>query len=240
MPDEVVSYSGDKQREFVVHSNELQKRLFKEWESMIELYRRPDVCILLGDLIDGPNKRSIGFELWTSSLHQQIDTATDLLKMVKARKHFGVQGSYYHVSENTSSDLVVVNNLPNGEFGTDLTVEIEGKRIHCAHDIGWSQSPVSKSTRPLSELVSARLFDDRYGTFDLMLRGHRHEYLDLSTRLGRVVIAPCWKCRDSFAARKGIGLCPDLGYLYMEIGSEIDIICHRFDLNSEAYVRCVT
>jgi len=159
--------------------------------------------------------------------------------MIKGKTHYGCQGSFYHVGENTSSDLVVTSQMPNSEFGTDITVEVGDKRIHLAHDIGWSLSPVSKSTRPMSELVSVKLHDERYGHLDLLVRAHRHEYLELETRLGKMVVCPCWKARDAFAARKGLSMCPDIGYLYMEVGSDIEIVCRKFDLSPEAYIRCV-
>jgi len=142
MPDEVNIEPSDEQRSQRIASNPLQKRIFKEWEEMIDIVGKVDACFDLGDNVDGPNKKSNGFELWTSNMHQQVMTAVDLLSMIKTNNFFGVQGSYYHVGENTSSDLAVLNSLAHcrQEFGTDLAVKVEDVRIHLSHAIGYTRS----------------------------------------------------------------------------------------------------
>jgi len=242
MPDEVVIEPSDKQRAQKIEANILQKSLFKNWQTMIDDVGRVDGCFVLGDSCDGSNQKSRGFELWTSNLHQQVSTAVDLLSMIRTNRYYGVQGSYYHVGENTSSDLAVIESLEKCKtsFGTDLVVTVGGKRMHLAHEISFSQSPVSKFTALQRELTNATIYKQFFGTFDLILRGHIHESRMIQDMHGLVAVAPCWKMRDAYAAKKGLSIAPQIGYLLLTIGNEIDVEIHRFPYSSEKLFKEVT
>jgi predicted phosphodiesterase len=218
MPEEVIIEPSDVERAQRISANSIQKVLYKEWQEMIDNVGKVDACFVMGDSCDGANQKSRGFELWTPNLHQQVSTAADLLGMIRTNKYFGVQGSFYHVGENTSSDLAVIESLEKckTEFGTDLCVEIDGCRYHLCHEVGFSQSPVGKGTALQSELVAARLYEKTLGIFDMLVRGHRHERYYTKTELGAIVVAPCWKVRDAFAAKKGLKFKSDLGYVLLE------------------------
>lgn len=217
MPDEVNPDKGGR-----IEANPLQRVLYEKWQEMVDRGRF-DACFVLGDAVDGPNIKSRGFELWTSNLRQQVTTAADLLGMVRTRRYYGVQGSFYHVSENTSADLAVIDCL-RGTFGSDLVIVSEECRMHICHEIGYSGSPVSKATAPSTELAFSAIHDPHMGTFDLLLRGHRHDYYDLRTVLGHIVGCPGWKVRDAFAAKKGLKMLSNLGYLVLEIrGADVTV-----------------
>jgi predicted phosphodiesterase len=235
MPDEVIIEPSDKQRAQRIESNEVQKGLYKNWLEMISDVGRVDACFVLGDSCDGSNQKSRGFELWTSNLHQQVSTAADLLGMIRTSNYYGVQGSFYHVSENTSSDLAVIESLEKckKQFGTDLVVNIGGKRMHLAHEISFSTSPVSKFTALQRELTNSALYKQFFGTFDLILRGHIHESRMIQDVQGMVVTAPCWKMRDSYMAKKGLSSAPQIGFILLNIGDEIDVEINRFPYSSE-------
>lgn len=222
MPDDVWT-EDDQGRRNRISANAIQRLLYRRWEQMVNDVGTVDACFVLGDTIDGPNIKSRGFELWTPNLSLQCRTAADLLSMVKARKYYGVQGSYYHVGENTSSDLAVMEML-RGEFGTDLVITVEDARLHLCHEISYSASPVSKATAPSTEIAFSALHDEHLGKFNLLLRGHRHDFYDLRTAFGHIVGCPCWKVRDAFAAKKGLKMLSNLGYLLLEVnGADIRV-----------------
>jgi predicted phosphodiesterase len=245
MPDEVFIEPSDKQREQRIESNPLQKAIFNEWLEMLDTVGRVDACFDLGDNIEGANYKSRGFELWTSNLHQQCNTAADLLGMVKTNRYYGVQGSYYHVGENVSSDLAVLSSLEHckTEFGTDLAVNIEGVRIHLSHEIGYTRSQASKLTALKNEMDAARRQFPKIGKFHLICRGHRHEIQDVIDHENdeRMIVCPCWKGRDSFAGKKGLAMIPTLGYFLMTIrGSSITLEANTFSLCPHQLVKEVT
>jgi hypothetical protein len=238
MPDEVNIEPSDEQRSQRIASNPLQKRIYKEWEEMTDTVGKVDACFDLGDNVDGPNKKSNGFELWTSNMHQQVMTAADLLSMIKTNNFFGVQGSYYHVGENTSSDLAVLSSLPHcrQEFGTDLAVKVDDVRIHLSHAIGYTRSQASKCTAPKNEIDAALRQKAKVGKFQLLMRGHRHEIADIIDHENniRLVVCPGWKARDAFAAKNGLAMVPTLGWVLLKIdGKDIVIEPHTFELHGK-------
>lgn len=242
MPDEVSIEDGDNpNHKNVIESNGLQKVLYSEWTKMVDAVGKVDYCITLGDNIDGPNRKSNGFELWTSSMSQQVTTAADLLSMIKCPYYgyYGVQGSGYHVSENTSADLAVLKQL-KGSFGTDLTLDVLDKRIHCSHVVSPSGSPVSKATAPQSEIMWSVINQDLFGKIDLILRGHRHEYLELINSKGHFISVPGWKARDSYLAKMGLKASGnEIGYVLLEIqdGKDINVNSHVVTLKREHVIK---
>lgn len=220
MPSEVQIEHRDHTRANMVQANPLQKILLEKWEEMIETAGKVDGCFVLGDCVDGPNVKSRGFELWTSNLHQQVSTAADLLAMIRTNHYFGVQGSFYHTGENTSSDLAVIDTL-KGTFGTDLAVNVEGQRVHLCHQISYSSSPMTRATASNGEIIGAALYDKWFGQFSLLLRGHLHRYLHLHDPNGRIALCPGWKVRDSFVAKQGLKGGPShIGYLLLHVDGE--------------------
>ena len=220
MPDEVHVEHKDANKANVIQSNPLQKILWEKWKEMVSEVGRVDACYLLGDLIDGPNIKSRGFELWTSNMHQQVETAHEMLSMVRTSKYFGCQGSMYHVGENTSSDLAVLDAL-RGTFGTDLVVQVNGHRIHLNHEVAYSGSPMTRATAPYGEIVGAVRYDKWFGDFSLLLRGHLHRFMHIHDTDGRIVLCPGWKVRDAYQAKKGLRGGPShIGYLVLHVDKE--------------------
>lgn len=245
MPDEVNIEPSDKQRAQRIESNPLQKVIFKEWCEALDTVGRVDACFDVGDNIEGANYKSRGFELWTPNLHQQCNTASDLLGMVRTNRYYGVQGSYYHVGENVSSDLAVISSMDRckTEFGTDLAVTVEDIRIHLAHEIGYSSSAVSKNTALTKEIDEANRKIAKLGRFGLLLRGHRHEIRDLIDHENniRMIVCPCQKGRDAYAAKKGLSMVPTLGVILLKIsGSDIIVEPFTYELLPEHHIKEVT
>ena len=244
MPNEVwVDSANGNEHQNCVLANGLQTRLYHLWQGMVDECGTVDAVINLGDSVDGPNRKSNGFELWTSSLYQQCNTAADLLSEIRVRKrrHYGVQGSTYHVNENTSCDLAVTKAL-GGEFGTDLALDLWGVRVHCSHVMAPSGSPVSKATAAQSELMWSEINAEYFGEFDLILRGHRHEYLDLQNAHGRIISCPAWKGRDAYISKMGLKAAgAEVGYILLTLDNgEINVEPHIYLLKRDQIIKEVT
>jgi predicted phosphodiesterase len=202
-----------------VHASPTQLEFYNAWCDVVKTAGKIDACFVLGDCVDGVDRKSDGFSAWTTDRRAQITTAADLLSMVEftpppkgkrkdkgeARPFIGVEGSRYHVDSNTSADLAVMDAI-GGAFGTDFAVMVEGTRIHLCHAIGHTTSPVSKATAPAKEAAHAELSRPTYGKFDLLLRGHRHDYYEWTNGETHIAGCPSWKSRDHFAATHGLGM----------------------------------
>ena len=214
MPDEV--YLGEAERKNRISSNHLQKFIYKQWVDMVETVGKVDACIVLGDSVEGPNRKSKGIGLWTSDISEQVRVAAHLLDMVKTRKYIGVQGSFYHVEDNLSSDKAVINSL-KGDFNDECVVVSGKTRIHCSHAVGVSSSSTAYRPTPIArEMMLATINKEEYGKYDLILRGHAHYYVEVRFGSSKGVICPCWKGRDEFVARKTLAFLPHLGYVLLK------------------------
>lgn len=214
MPDEVTIDDGPKKRR--ITSNAIQKYIFSKWKDMVSSVGKVDACIVLGDSIEGSNYKSKGLGLWTSDMEVQINTATALLSMIKTKKYVGVQGSYYHVGDNVSSDMAVINNL-GGTFGDELCINTGKHRIHLSHQVGVSSSATAYRPTPIArEMMLATINKEEYGKYDIILRGHAHYYVEVRFGSSKGVICPCWKGRDEYVARKTLAFLPHLGYILID------------------------
>lgn len=241
MPEEVILDQPNSPKPLTITPSKRQQILLNEWDCMIDTIGKVDTCYVLGDCTDGTNYKSSGLGCWTTDLNIQIREACNLLGRIKTNKYVVVQGSGYHVQENMSCDALVANEL-NAPFGTELIANLNGYRIHLAHEIGYSTSPTSKATALQAEIANAVLNQDYYGKFDLIVRGHRHENMDLKTPWGHIIVVPGWKTRDEYAAKKGFKCGPGfIGYgLVTATDDELQTSIHWTALSPEHNIKETT
>ena len=158
MPPEVHLGPTRTREERKVCASDLQCEFYDRWCETIAAAGRVDCCFVLGDSVDGIDHKSDGYTVWTTDRRAQADTAYTLLSMVKTSKYYCVQGTRYHVDDNTTADLAIADKL-GATFGTDLVVNLDGVRIHLNHKIGHSRSPASKLTAPATEIAHACVGD---------------------------------------------------------------------------------
>lgn len=75
---------------------EVQRELWNTYFSLAQEYRRPDVLIVNGDLIDGRGERTGGTELITSDLEAQCHMAAEALEIWDAKRIICSYGTPYH------------------------------------------------------------------------------------------------------------------------------------------------
>jgi len=230
MPDEV--YIDQAERKMKIESNLIQKKIYTKFEEMVDDVGRVDAVLNLGDTCDGVNRKSNGTGLWTTDINLQMEVASNLLSMVHTNTYLGVQGSYYHVGDNLSSDKNVIEGF-KGTFGDELALVSEGKRIHACHDVGVSSSGTSYRTTAIAQQMMISALNPEYQGFNLLLRGHTHYYVNVSFQHAQGVICPCWKSRDEFAARRTLAFMPHMGYLVLNIKDRIEVEPHIFTLKGK-------
>jgi len=208
--------------------NPIQVVLRDKWEEMIGSGRF-SACFVLGDCCDGVNRKSEGYELYTTSRLDQVEEAVNSLSEIKTNHYYGVHGSEYHVDENTSMDLLVIKEL-HGTFGTDLTVPIDSYRFHLAHKISAAMSA------PHNEIIAAVQNEKYWGKFDMILRAHRHKWLEYHTPDGHLTVVPGWKGRDSFMKKQGLRYGPPIcGWVVLNLyPTGIQVEPHLFVLDKES------
>lgn len=170
-------------------ANNEQKVLLHNLKQIIRHIAPIQVCILLGDMVDGYNEKAHGLGTWTTDVAEQVDDVYDVVKMTGARKYYGVTGSPYHTQQNLNADSVLYESL-DAEYGTDMALDIDGVKFYCCHKIGTSASIYQQSAMSV-QLTKASIWKDKLGDFDVQLRGHTHYfcYQGSGNHLG--VICPC-------------------------------------------------
>jgi predicted phosphodiesterase len=204
-----------------IEASPIQMPLYKAWCNMIDMGRYNNV-VCLGDSIEGPNRKEQGRGVWTTDPGEQAECASDLFSMIKCDNHkfFGVAGSGYHVGADGDGDRAAVTAKGvNGKFDIDLFFKIQGFRIYARHEVGYSSIPHGRSAAVNREMMNAMIQEEMYGQLDIFLFGHTHytHFVGWEGKLGLIV--PCFKYRDSFVRKKGMGG-NDLGYsvFYLEDG----------------------
>ncbi|GEM_PF-3385361 len=223
-----ITHADDPEKSRSIEPNKVQNALNDKFHEMAE--GRYHAAFFLGDMSEGSSIKSRGFELWQSSIDEQIRCAIALARLLKIKKAYSVDGSPYHINENPSYDLLFAEGLNRHiptKFGTDLDVHLPACDLtfHLCHAIGVSSSQVSKATAPMAEIASAAQHDKFFGKKDLIIRGHRHEFLNLKTKDGHCICCPCFKGRDSYQKRRGLRFGPPVcGWIVLHVrGNKVTV-----------------
>jgi hypothetical protein len=214
----------------VEYSSE-QKVIYQEWLKMLRAVGHVDCCLLNGDLTEGPDRKAYGPDNWTNSMFQQVETAADLISMIKADRYVGTQGSLYHTGDNMSTDEAVLREL-NGDFDDDCIIDVEGIHIHASHQISFSQKLHTRANTIGSQLVDALVGEPDFGKVDIVCRAHAHYFVQVNYPSHMGFVNPAWKNRDAFGKRGRNPLtAPRLGYSVIDVdGDRYNFSKHVFHL----------
>lgn len=244
MPEEVYVDKTPTTEGAVYQQNAAQKVIYSWWTTMLDEVGRVDGLFVMGDCIDGPNTKEWGRGTWTTDINVQRQAAMDLLSMVrvKPKNIFGVDGSAYHAGSNPTWDGDVVRGL-GGTFDTDLSLSVEGFRMHLLHWTGFSKSLASQATSRSGARIWAAVNAPWYGKFDCLISGHVHHFANDHDAFGRSISVPCWKVRDTWMRKQGMrGQPPQCGYVLLTLreGHRPEIDEHVWVAPREYLVREVT
>jgi len=217
----------------------IRSALFDIWGTATTgKWKSPDVLIVNGDAIEGPNRKGKGLGTWSTEGREQIDEAVHLLRMWKARHIYVIRGSNYHVDrDGDAAEEILAQKLkaevyPNQEdvdrdrrvrSGWHWYLHLAGVTFHVAHHIAVSKVFHYQSTPTARQMLQAKLNDqlrhtiEKYRT-DIVLRAHAHYYNTVGFSGSQGYVMPCWKGLDEFMQTKGaLDISPDIGFLAWEI-----------------------
>jgi hypothetical protein len=104
MPSEMVTYMGNE-----IIANKGQKYLLQKWEEMKQQVGNYDILVLNGDIVDGVQSKTMGFESVITDWQLQGDLAFMLLEDIvkKAEITFLIRGTEYHNFPLVASSLPI-------------------------------------------------------------------------------------------------------------------------------------
>jgi len=218
--------------------NSIQKAIQKIWDKMLDdlSTRKIEGGINLGDSTEGTDYHGAGKDNQTNDKLEQIHMARDLLEPL-TKKWFVVGGSKYHVGSNLCDDALLADML-GGIYGNELVINIDGKRVHCAHKVGVSTISAYRTTAIAREMMIGTINEKEYGKFDCILRGHTHYMVKVQFGGSQGVICPCMKGRDAFAQNLSLSLLPHLGYCILKVdGKRLDVEPHVWTLKGKDLIQ---
>jgi hypothetical protein len=211
--------------------------LFDIWrEAARGEYGEPDVLVVNGDAIDGPNRKKSGVGTWATDLMIQADNCVSLLKMWKARQLFIVRGSGYHVEANNSGlqcEEYIARQLGAVEVphqdhikpdrrersGFEWYIHLGEITAHFAHKISVSKVFHYQTTPTARQMLQAKLNDRlrheiaKHHT-KIVVRSHAHYFNHIEFSGSKGYVTPCWKALDEFMLANGpLDISPDIGFL---------------------------
>ena len=229
--------------------NPVQKILWEYLNTAISEVNKKeiDAGVILGDGIDGTQRRNIGRWLVSSDTDDQEGCLVSTLEKFKVKRWYGVTGTEYH--ELTTSDIheSIIEKLNSklmpkadprtwkaGWKDTGFDMNVNGYTLNFAH--GSSSSFVYPETvmgrERLFMLSQGELNKCQYA--DCIFRGHLHIYNEIKTA-GRnllnfpdldspavtsqkACICPGFQAQTVYMKKKSpFKLIPDIGYILVEI-----------------------
>ena len=194
-PDDYVLAEGQ-----TIKGSAAQGRIRQYWDSMSkrEIVRSADTIVLLGDLVQGSNRKSFGQGLVTANLEDQVGAAVHLLKPVcfNGAQVLSITGSAYHDSLDTSLDAEICRRLGGKFLGGIKTLMLRGPRktINLCH--GGASPSMYKASHDDRESM---LMDAAIGSglikhpIDIVVRGHWHYFQHIGLQHRHLVRVPGWQ-----------------------------------------------
>lgn len=247
-------------------SNKVMSTLYDTYEWAIDrLSKNPHVVGVLGEPMDGANRKQIGQQSWTTNINDQILASVQLLKMLKGTHIIMVRGSGYHVQldatnfEEQVARLVGADryraylaedvNVDTSALGRDVNsaltdyfayFDVNGKTFNMTHHIGFSSNEMYRTTALARELVTMKLSETFYGKADIYARGHVHYHVRVGFTHTQGFTNPAWKLPDAHLFRHGQGgTKPDIGLVECIVESNQDVLikAHIKDIDLKPQVR---
>jgi hypothetical protein len=219
--------------------NDCQKYLWDLWLRHCETIKklRPNLCVFLGDAIDGDQWRNGGREVRSAILSAQIEWASEILSCLPKIPKYFIHGTPYHDGKSGECLELVAKDIqavqpPRGYplagnysfHGLDLT--IEGVDINFLHEIPISGA-LYRGVAPDREMVWSALAgkEGKAIKCDLIVRAHAHYFAHIEHASKHGVINPCWQLPTPYTTRKSaFRMIPDLGGTLITInGKEKEI-----------------
>ncbi|MDO8610811.1 MAG: hypothetical protein Q7R95_09780 [bacterium] len=222
MPEEYNIF-GENQ---IVKASIIQRELLKKYESVVDDWKKPDILVLNGDIIDGKAKKDYSSSVWTNSFYDQVGAAVELIKMFKAKKIYVIRGTEYHVSiEGEPAEELLGERLnavkSKGCYSLMkryITPKDTSVSFQVSHSIGTTRSFMYRATAITREIAMMMLNASHEHKADVIIRGHAH-YAWCSGSPGHMgFILPGWQLQTPFMCKiSASGAIPDIGALRFEV-----------------------
>jgi hypothetical protein len=225
--------------------NKFQKILYQKWlESTDEITQKPRFKIINGEPFDGPNRKQLGYQSWTTDMSKQLPEAVKLVKQIPGQETILIQGSGYHVdSEGTNYEQLFGQLIKARRYSTYFEpsfgeefcqIELNGKLFNISHHIGFARWAAYRTTALAREMAGLHFMKDKLGNIGIIVRSHVHYFVHVEFTHTHGFTNPAWKYPDKHLYRGGMGgVIPDVGCteVIIEPNGKIVVEKHIAELN---------
>ena len=200
--------------------NPLQEYLWECWLDSLAWLGKLDLLVLLGDMVDGQQRKSRGDRLVTTNFYEQAEIFGECLGAQKDQptKIIRVCGTMYH--EGSNNPLAPIDK----DFGIlyqDVSARVEvskGIVMNFAHhpesrSAEYDGMAMEKETRNMA------LAEYHYGepSTKYIIRGHKHKYRRAVFHKKWMVMCPCFQAQTKYAQLQGLlKWVPEFGVVLLE------------------------
>lgn len=126
----------------------IQEELWAAYKRLASEFKKPDLLIVNGDLIDGPGSRSGGTEQVTTDLQVQCTMAAECIELWEPKRVVAAYGTPYHASfAGQDWERLVMRLLGDGaEIHSHPFIEVNGVMFDVRHYGGRPQLPYTRGT----------------------------------------------------------------------------------------------
>lgn len=178
--------------------------LMECYRDMVAQWPDIDLLFLMGDLIDGKQRKADGVGLFTADLGEQVRGAIDVLQPLadKCQKIYRVEGTPYHEDfHNALGELDKALDVSRSQqiFDVDLGSGI----LNVAHHPAGGGA-LYMGTKVDKEAVWAKFATGcgKVPNARWIVRAHCHSYMFQDTETSTVLQTPCWQLPTAWAKKQ--------------------------------------
>lgn len=219
-----------------IEPNSAQREMYDAFAFVAKTWHRPDKLILLGDLLNRPERNDAGLGVWSAQPLDGVKNAVDLINLFDAKEKFVIRGTGRHVMiENMPGEEIIARNIGaekigNGQYLSALKYMPDkwGFRFHFAHHQAYSGVEWYLTTPLAKEGIRLQLQRSRLGHVDAIFRGHNHYWDYIQFRSQHLISCPCWQLPTEFMHKKSGEPLTDIGAVRFRLTETEDEFGERF------------
>lgn len=216
----------------------IQRKLGKLWEDFWgwayqQIGDDPFILVHNGDVVDGVHHGTT--TLSSHNLTIQARLAEEMMEPHVARAkasggaYYQIRGTEAHAGQSAKEEeaiaeiLGAVQDEETGQYARwELWMEFGNELIHFAHHIGTTSSTAYESSAVMREIVAAFVEAGQWGQRPptILIRSHRHRYIEVKPPHGRAVVTPAWQAKTPFVFKMDRMRAPMFGGLLIRKGEE--------------------
>lgn len=194
---------------------------------------KADTVIILGDILDGSNRRTPGRWRTLTELDDQEDAAKEALQyIVDGRKLIGLSGSDYHTSTDTNLERKIIQHFGGTHVGALGTIDLEGTKrsINIRHEMTSAMIYNAMVLQRIGMFQKVAEADGIVERADILAAGHLHKFMHIHVDKQHMLLVPCWKAFEPWGPlTKGYPkTMPQIGGCVLFIDDSDRIIVHHY------------